>query len=202
MELSHEIHDTDSDPNRRSALRLAPGAAGRIDRAAREECLDMPRSPKSGVYEVEELVCACASVRRASRAVTQLYDNWLRRQGIEGPQFALLAMLDRMGPTNQTTMGQRFDLDKTTLSRNLQLLNQRRWITIGPGSDGRERRVALTLLGRQRLVAARPAWRKAQEQLRAGMRDEEWNAMWKVFVALTRAARAARRRNYGKASTE
>jgi len=140
-------------------------------------------------------MCACAGVRRASRAVTQLYDSWLRRYGIEGPQFSLLAMLDRVGETNQTAIGRRFDLDKTTLSRNLRLLVKKGWIAVGPGPDARERRVTLTPGGRRRLAEARPAWRQAQEQLKSSMTADEWNAMLKVFTAVTRAARSARRGN-------
>jgi hypothetical protein len=47
--------------------------------------------------ELDALPCACATIRRASRAVTQLYDQWLRAHGIEGPQFVLLTMLERLG---------------------------------------------------------------------------------------------------------
>ena len=143
---------------------------------------------------VDELACACATVRRAARAVTQFYDGWLRAQGIEGPQFALLAMLERLGECNQADMGRRFDLDKTTLSRNVRLLKQRGWIAIVAGSDGRERRVTLTRAGRRRLVAARPAWRKAQQHLRSSMPEEhEWKTVLRVLNAMTHAARHARR---------
>jgi DNA-binding MarR family transcriptional regulator len=144
---------------------------------------------------VDELACACATVRRAARAVTQLYDSWLRAHGIEGPQFALLAMLARLGPCNQGEMGRRFDLDKTTLSRNVKLLKQRGWIEIAPGSDARERRVTLTAAGRRRLAAARPAWRHAQEHLRSSMHeDHDWKTVLRVLDAITHAARHARRR--------
>jgi DNA-binding MarR family transcriptional regulator len=132
--------------------------------------------------------------------VTQLYDSWLRRHGIEGPQFALLVMVDRLGECNQATMGRRFDLDKTTLSRNVKLLNRKGWIAIGAGADARERRITLTPNGRRRLAAARPAWRQAQEQLRAAMNESDWDAMWAVFTALTRAARVARRGDRRKVS--
>jgi DNA-binding MarR family transcriptional regulator len=143
--------------------------------------------------EPGELKCACAGVRRASRAVTQLYDSWLRRHGIEGPQFSLLAMLDRVGDASQVAIGRHFDLDKTTLSRNLRLLAKKGWVEIGPGSDGRERRVRLTPAGRRRLAQARPAWRQAQEQLKSSMHADEWNAMLKAFNVVARAARQARR---------
>ena len=147
---------------------------------------------------VEELVCACATVRRASRAVTQLYDSWLRAHGFEGPQFALLAMLDRVGECNQTTMGHRFDLDKTTLSRNLKLLMQKGWVDVGTGPDARERRVRLTPAGRRRLAAARPAWQQAQDQLRSSMRGVDWTSMLTVLDSVTDAARHARRGNNRK----
>lgn len=143
--------------------------------------------------EIDLLPCACATIRRASRAVTQLYEQWLRAHGIEGPQFALLAMMERLGESNQTTMGQRFDLDKTTLSRNLKLLNQKGWIEIVPGADARERRVRLTPDGRQRLAAARPTWQKAQAQLRSALKDRDWDATLHVLNAITKAARRARR---------
>jgi DNA-binding MarR family transcriptional regulator len=136
-------------------------------------------------------------VRRAARAVTQLYDSWLREHGIEGPQFSLLATLERLGPSNQATLGRRFDLDKTTLSRNLKLLQQKGWIEYTVGSDNRERRVALTAAGRTRLAAARPSWRVAQEKLRASM-GHEWEPMFELLQRMTYAAReaprAARRR--------
>jgi DNA-binding MarR family transcriptional regulator len=145
--------------------------------------------------EIDELFCACASVRRASRAVTQLYDSWLRAHGIEGPQFALLAMLDRLGECNQTEMGQRFDLDKTTLSRNIRLLQRKGWIDVVRGVDARERRVTLTPSGRRRLAAARPAWRRAQDHLRASMQAHDWTATLRVLDSMTRAARRAPRGN-------
>jgi DNA-binding MarR family transcriptional regulator len=142
---------------------------------------------------VEELPCACASVRRTARAVTHLYDATLRAHGIEGPQFALLAMLKRFGDCNQAELGRRFDLDKTTLSRNLRLLEQKGWIEFKTGRDARERCVTLTAAGRRRLAAARPAWRQAQNALRSAMQGADWNTAMTALNAMTRAARRARR---------
>jgi DNA-binding MarR family transcriptional regulator len=159
-------------------------------------------SANDETYGVESIACACATIRRASRAVTQLYDTWLRDHGIEGPQFALLALLERLGESSQTAMARRFDLDKTTLSRNLRLLKQRGWIQIAPGRDARERRVTLTASGRRRLAAARPAWRKAQSQLRSALREHEWDAMLRVLDGVTHAARLAHRPGSGRVGDE
>jgi DNA-binding MarR family transcriptional regulator len=149
--------------------------------------------PTLDASPIDLLPCACATIRRASRAVTQLYDQWLGAHGIEAPQFALLAVLERLGESNQATMGQRFDLDKTTLSRNLKLLKQRGWIETLPGEDGRERRVRLTRAGRRQLAAARPAWKQAQAQMRAALSEHDWDTTLRVLNAITAAARRAQR---------
>lgn len=90
-------------------------------------------------------------------------------------------------------MGHSFDLDKTTLSRNLKLLTERGWIEAAPATDARERRVRLTPAGRRRLAAARPAWQQAQQQLRSSMPDLDWTSMLTVLDSITGAARRARR---------
>lgn len=142
---------------------------------------------------LDALPCACAMTRRASRAVTQLYDQWLRPHGIEGPQFALLAMLERLGESNQMELGRRFNLDKTTLSRNLGVLKRRGWIDATAAVDARERRITLTAAGRRQLATSRPAWRTAQARLRASLNGHDWDAVLRALDALTQAARNARR---------
>jgi DNA-binding MarR family transcriptional regulator len=143
--------------------------------------------------EITSLPCACATTRRASRAVTQLYDSWLRPHGIEAPQFATLMLLAKHGRCTHTVVGRHSNLDKTTLSRNVKLLKQKGWIDIAPGPDTRERHISLTATGRRRLSAARPAWLKAQAALRATLKPEQWRAMLTVLNAVTTAAQRARR---------
>jgi DNA-binding MarR family transcriptional regulator len=97
--------------------------------------------------------------------------------------------LDEAGPCSQVELGRLFALDKTTVSRNLKLLERNGWIEPVAAGDKRLRRFALTADGRKRLEAARPAWRKAQEQLRAGMTGEQWEAMFQAFSNISQAVR-------------
>ena len=117
-----------------------------------------------------------------------MYDGYLRRAGLEVPQFALLNMLDKAGPSSQAAMGRQFALDKTTLSRNLKTLAKKGWVKAAPGADARERRFVVTAAGRARVAAARPGWQIAQKRVRASMRGRDWQAMWRVMRALTDAA--------------
>ncbi len=151
----------------------------KIERPAQDVLVDFP--------------CACATVRRAARAVTQLYDDHLRSSQIEGTQFALLSVLGAQGPSSQAHIGYRFAFDKTTLSRNLKVLKNKGWIETTAAEDARERRYVLTPAGQKRLAAAKPAWHRAQEHLRSTMTAREWDRMWKLFQTMTLAAHTARR---------
>lgn len=141
------------------------------------------------------MVCACGMARRAARAVSHLYDDWLDAAGIDASQFALLATLDRLGPTSQAMLGRRYDLDKTTVSRNLRTLERRGWIRWSASADARERLPSLTASGRRQLRIATPAWRSAQRQLRNSMGAKNWNEMKIILKSMTGAARLARRRS-------
>jgi len=139
-------------------------------------------------------VCACATARHVARTLTQLYDAALRETGLEAPQFALLMAIDQIGPCNQSALGERYALDKTTVSRNLKWLEGQGWVHASRGKNRRERELTLTGEGRKRLAAARPKWRKAQALLRSEMSDADWNAMFRAFAKITEAAHRAKRR--------
>ena len=51
------------------------------------------------------LDCACASLRRAARAVTRSYEAELRDTGLHPTQFTLLQALGRMRTSPQSTLG-------------------------------------------------------------------------------------------------
>lgn len=138
-----------------------------------------------------DLGCACATVRRVARQVTKLYDDQLRGVGIEAAQFALLSTLKRHGPCSQATLGRPHALDKTTVSRNLRILERNGWITAVPTTDRRERHVGLTVEGERRRARAAVEWKTAQRGLRAAMSASDWAAMFRAFAAVGRAASVA-----------
>jgi DNA-binding MarR family transcriptional regulator len=137
-----------------------------------------------------DIDCACATVRRAARLVTQLYDDEFREH-LEAAQFALLSAIERQPTCNQSMLANALGLDKTTLSRNLSVLARRGWIERQAGTDQRERGFRLTPAGRGVLKAARPAWKRAQARLRSAMTGEQWNQMWQVFRVFTNASNRA-----------
>lgn len=136
---------------------------------------------------VKHLPCACATARQVARALTQLYDDRLRGTGIEAPQLALLMSLDQ-GPCAQTELAVRHGFDKTTISRNLKLMESQGLIRSTVHEDRRKRHLTLTPAGRKVLSVAKPRWQEAQTELRSRMTAPQWDAMFQAFSAVLNAA--------------
>jgi DNA-binding MarR family transcriptional regulator len=106
--------------------------------------------------------CACFNIRKATRAVTQFYDDALRPSGLRTTQFTLLVLLQGHGAMTINTLADAAGTDRTTLTRNLAILEERRLVRIRSGDDARVRIVELTAAGEHAATAALPMWQKAQ----------------------------------------
>lgn len=113
--------------------------------------------------------CVCFNIRKAARAVTQLYDEVFRPTGLRATQLSILTVTNRLGPITVTRLAEVTVTDRTTLTRNLRLLQKRGLIRIETGNDRREREVTLTDRGRTALARAYPLWKEVQSQVAQGL---------------------------------
>jgi len=109
--------------------------------------------------------CTCSRLRRATRAVTQLYDDALAPAGLRVTQLSLLRTLQREGTLRIGDLAARNLLDRTALSRNLDPLADRKLVAIVPGRDARTREVTLTRQGIAAIGGAAPHWERAQREV-------------------------------------
>ena len=96
-------------------------------------------------------VCACFNLRKATRVVTQLYDEALKPAGLRSTQFAVLAATRALGPVSVNQLAEWIVMDRTTLTRNLKPLERDGLIAVRAGDDLRVRQVSLTAKGRKTL---------------------------------------------------
>ena len=107
--------------------------------------------------------CLCLASRQAARAITRAFDRKLRPQGLRITQFTLLTMLLIRGATPLGKLADALGVERTTLTRNLALLEQKGLVRVEPDkADARSRVVEATKRGRAAVAAALPAWRAAQ----------------------------------------
>jgi DNA-binding MarR family transcriptional regulator len=109
-----------------------------------------------------ETSCICIAVRQAGRKLTAFYDDALAPTGINVAQFSLLRKLRRHGPLSLTTLGEQVELDRSTLGRNLRVLQKMDLCHLAAGRDQRESVASLTQLGHDCLTAGDPLWEGAQ----------------------------------------
>jgi len=121
--------------------------------------------------------CACSNVRKAARAVTQLYDEVLQPTGLRSTQFTLLVAVALLGEASVTQLSGALVMDRTTLARNLKPLESQRLLTIEAGTDRRRHLVQLTERGREALARALPYWEQAQHQVVERLGHEQWHVL-------------------------
>ena len=109
--------------------------------------------------------CACGRLRRAARALTQLYDDAMAPSGLRVTQFSLLRTVARDGKARISVLAATLLLDRTALSRNLDPLLARGLLAVTPGCDARTREVELTTAGARALKSAMPSWNRAQAEV-------------------------------------
>jgi DNA-binding MarR family transcriptional regulator len=78
----------------------------------------------------------------------------------------------RCGSTSISKLAKEKNLDRTTLGRNLAILERDGLIEFVPSGDQRERNVTLTTRGKQALNSAMSFWEHAQEQVRSILGDK------------------------------
>lgn len=116
--------------------------------------------------------CLCTQLRRASRGVTRRYDDALAAVGLGAAQFSLLRHVQRLTQPSISVLADAMGLDRSTLGRNLRVLEEQGLVQLGEGRDLRAREVRLTEAGLQRIGQALPLWEQVQRELNARLGAE------------------------------
>lgn len=113
----------------------------------------------------ETTQCLCLASRRAARRITRIFDRALKPLGLRSTQFTLLSALDLKGPQSIGALAELIGAERSTMSRNLKIVEDHALIAIRPGQDARSRIVSITARGRQVVREAFPAWKRVQAEL-------------------------------------
>jgi DNA-binding MarR family transcriptional regulator len=122
--------------------------------------------------------CLAVRLRRLNRVVTSLYDEALRPFGLRISQLNILVVAAVQERARPADLCRQLDLDASTLSRNLHILQRRGWIEYleDPG-DARAQPFRVTVAGRELIERAHPAWSFAQQQAEQALGPEATAAL-------------------------
>jgi DNA-binding MarR family transcriptional regulator len=126
--------------------------------------MKQPSEPDSIDY-MAAAGCFCLASRQAARKITRLYDGVMRKSGVRSTQFTILSQLMLRGELPIGRLANLLGMERTTLTRNLAPLEERKWISIKTGDDPRSRMLAITASGRAAVRRGFPFWAQAQEEV-------------------------------------
>jgi DNA-binding MarR family transcriptional regulator len=121
--------------------------------------------------------CTCGELRKAARAITLLYDNAFKSSGLLSTQLNVLQVINKSDSIRISHLAKELGMDRTTLTRNLSVLERQELIQISSGKDNRTRIVLITQKGRTALAKAIPLWNEVQSKLKQQMGDTLWNEL-------------------------
>ena len=120
--------------------------------------------------------CFATAVRKASRRLTQLYDDALAPSGLRSTQFSILAEL-AMGSGSPPTLRELADAlvsDRSSLGHALRPLVRDGYVVLRRGeTDRRAQHIALTECGRDKFREGATRWQMAQQAFLA-LHGEAW----------------------------
>jgi DNA-binding MarR family transcriptional regulator len=133
-------------------------------------------------------MCACNQLRRATRGITQLYEAEMAPGGLKVTQLPILVALRSEGDLSVTRLAGALSLDRTTLTRNLSVLEQRGLIrTEENHGDARVRMVSITPEGADVLASALVCWEDVQNVVEERFGSERLRALYDELAALSDA---------------
>jgi len=144
----------------------------------RDECLAMSK------------LCLSMNLRRTERLVTRHYDSYLEPAGVTAVQLPILATIASASQPSFRLLTEQLGLDRSTLSRNLALLQRIGYVDIGPSSGPKPGLISLTTKGRHVLRRAHEQWKEAH---RALMEELEESSLRGGMMFLKRLRQEARR---------
>lgn len=125
--------------------------------------------------------CYCTNLRQSASIISDFYDVSLKDAGLTIAQYYLLISLSRLGSANITHWAKHVGLERSTMVRNIKLLQSRDFVEI---SEGYGKVFTLSPEGKRVLDLAAPLWQEAQEQIEAVLGKDDTAAVFRISEKL------------------
>jgi DNA-binding MarR family transcriptional regulator len=106
--------------------------------------------------------CIAVRVRLINRVITALYDEALRPFALRISQANILSAIAILRESRPAEVSRILRIEKSTLSRDVELMKQKGWLQSDPATGGRNQTIRLTTQGKRILAKIQPSWEKAQ----------------------------------------
>jgi len=109
--------------------------------------------------------CHCYAIRQLSTKITKIYDEALLESGLKITQYAILKYISNLKNTNLNKLSISMGYNRTTLGRNIRILERKELIYLDKGKDKRELDIRITKNGLKILNVAAKCWKKINTEI-------------------------------------
>jgi DNA-binding MarR family transcriptional regulator len=133
------------------------------------------------------LPCACTTIRKASRALSRIYDEALAPAGLTVAQLGVLRAIGRgpKGGEPLSRLAETLVMDRTSLYRALGPMARSGWLLIKDAPKGRAKVVQLSQAGISATTRAAEYWERAQSRVIGEFGIDRWATLQKAMTELT-----------------
>ena len=124
--------------------------------------------------------CIAVRVRIINRVLTAVFDEALRPFGLRVSQANILVAVARMREARPSDVCRVLRLEKSTLSRDVEVMKRQGWLESDPPTGGRNQKLRLTAIGLDLLARSRPAWETAQARAKLLIGDPGAEALGQI----------------------
>jgi DNA-binding MarR family transcriptional regulator len=135
---------------------------------------------------IKEMIsdCLAVRVRLLARSVSAIYDQAVASHDVTIAQVNLLTALGGVGPCAPRKLGEVLQLERSTVSRNLDLLIEKGLVEAVSTDWKGIAEVALTEAGHQKIEDVLPDWRMAQKQARELLGSDGVQAVYDASASI------------------
>ncbi|MBO0345150.1 winged helix-turn-helix transcriptional regulator [Roseibium sp. CAU 1637] len=131
-------------------------------------------------------LCMLKNVRNAARAISRRYNAFIHHLGLTGAQFTVLILVRNNPGKTTSDLAATALLERTTLVRNLAVLERMELLKSQPLKKGIGKSHRLTPKGATLLEEALPLWEEAQADLKEKMGEDSFLDTIKALQALSK----------------
>ena len=128
--------------------------------------------------------CIAVRVRLINRVISGLYDEALRPFELRISQANILSAVCHLGEIRPADVSRILRIEKSTLSRDLELMKKNGWLESDPPGGGRNQKLRLTTQGLKILAQIEPAWEKAQREAKLLIGEDGETALHGIATRL------------------
>lgn len=134
---------------------------------------------------MKDETCLCIDLRTAAHALTHLYDQAMAGSGISVTQFSQLHLIRSFENPTLKMLADASQLDRSTLGRNIRVLERLGLVGMEVGEDARTRTIHLTRKGHDTYKRAAPLWHGVQTRLLDRLGLDGRNQLDRLLTTLT-----------------